>query len=168
MAWSKSKTAVVAGVVLILAAGTTTVAIKHYSRHLPARLPLTPANIAPVDPESTKLVNDAKMATMSCLMFAGDHANRFPANFAQLNASKYHTRLSDADWVFVATGDKDSFANPDTTICFLEKKPRQSPDGAFVKVYATVNGRVFLVTSSDEDFTVVEKQRGFLVHPAKN
>jgi hypothetical protein len=168
MAWTKTKTAIVAGVFLILATGTTTVVIKHYSHHSPGKLPLTPANVASFKRESTKLVNDAKMATLSCFMFAGDHTNRFPANFAQLNASKYHTRLSDADWVFVASGDKDSFANPDTTIYFLEKEPRQSPDGTFAKVYATVNGRVFLITSPDEDFTAAEKERGFLVQRTKN
>jgi hypothetical protein len=49
----------------------------------------------------------------------------------------------------------------------MEKEPRQSPDGNFFKVYATVDGRVFLITSPVEDFTAVEKQRGFLVQPAK-
>jgi RNA polymerase sigma factor (sigma-70 family) len=168
MAWTKIKTVVVVGAVLILAAGATTTVVKHYGHHTPRKLPLTPANVASFERESTKLVNGAKMATLSCFMFAGDHTNRFPANFEQLNASKYHTRLSDADWVFVASGDKDSFANPDSTIYFLEKEPRQSPDGTFVKVYATVNGRVFLVTSPGEDFTVAEKERGFLVQRTKN
>jgi RNA polymerase sigma factor (sigma-70 family) len=168
MAWTKMKTAVVAGAVLILAAGTTTVVIKRYSHHSPGKLPLTPVNIASFERESTKLVRDAKMATLSCMMFAADHTNQFPANFAQLNAGKYQTRLSDVDWEFVAKGDKDSFANPDTTICFLEKEPRQSPDGTFVKVYATVNGRVFLVTSPSMDFTTAEKERGFLVQRTKH
>ena len=161
MAWTKAKTAVVAGAIVILATGTTTVVIKHYSHH-------SPANIASFGRESNNLVNDAKMATLACFMFAGDHTNQFPSGFAQLNARRQETKLSDADWEFVAGGDKDSFANPDTTIYFLEKKPRQSPDGKFVKVYATVNGRIFLITSPDEAFMAVEKQRGFLVQRANN
>ena len=168
MAWTKAKTAVVAGAIMILATGTTTVVIKHYSHHSPIRLPLTPANIASFERESNKLVNDAKMATLACWLFAGDHRNQLPANFAQLHAQRPETKLSDVDWDFVASGDKDSFTNPDTTIYFLEKEPRQSPDGKFVRVYATVNGRVFLLTSPDEDFTTVEKQRGFLVQRTKN
>jgi RNA polymerase sigma factor (sigma-70 family) len=180
MAWTKMKTAVVAGAVLILAAGTTTVVIKHYSHHSPGKLPLTPANMASFERESTKLVRDAKMATLSCMMFAADHQNQLPKNFTQLNAAKVQnfitrsnsetlqTKLSDADWEFTTSGDKDSFTNPDTTIYFLEKEPRQSPDGTFVKVYATVNGRVFLVTSPGIDFTTAEKERGFLVQRTKN
>jgi RNA polymerase sigma factor (sigma-70 family) len=168
MAWTKAKTAVVAGAIMILATGTTTVVIKHYSHHSPTRLPLTSANIASFERESNKLVNDAKMATLACLIFAGDHGNQFPANFTQLNAKHQETKLSDVDWDFVASGDKDSFTNPDTTIYFLEKEPRQSPDGKFVRIYTTVNGRVLLLTSPDEDFTTVEKQRGLLVQRTKN
>lgn len=149
MAWTKAKKAVVAGAVLILTTGTTMVIIKHYSHHSPGKLPLTPANIVSFQRESTKLVSDAKMATLACLLFTGDHQNHLPLNFAHLNAWSQQTKLSDTDWEFVASGNKDSFANPDKTIYFLEKEPRQSPDGKFVKVYATVNGLIFIVTSPD-------------------
>ncbi len=167
MAWTKAKTAVVAGAILILATGTTTVVIKHYSHHSFGEPPLTPANMASFQKESTKLVHDIKMATMACMLFAMDHRNQLPASFAQLNAWQQQTSLSDADWEFVAGGDKHSFTNPAKTIYVMEKEPRRSPDGKFVKVYATVDGRVFLITSPAEDFTAVEKQRGFLVQPAK-
>ena len=168
MAWTKAKTTVVTGVVLILAAGTTTMIVKNSSHHPRVKLQWTPAEKASFEAETSKLVNQAKMATLACFMFAGDHRNQLPANFAQLNAQRQETKLLDADWKFVAGGDKDSFANPDKTIYFLEKEPRQSPDGKFIKVYATVNGRVFLVTSLDEDFTAAEKERGFLVQRATN
>ena len=168
MAWTKAKITVVAGVVLILAAGTTTMIVKNSSHHPRVKLQWTPAEKASFEAETSKLVNQAKMATLACFMFAGDHRNQLPANFAQLNAQRQETKLLDADWKFVAGGDKDSFANPDKTIYFLEKEPRQSPDGKFIKVYATVNGRVFLVTSPDEDFTAAEKERGFLVQRATN
>jgi RNA polymerase sigma factor (sigma-70 family) len=168
MAWTKTKTAVVAGVVLILAAGTTTVAIKHYSHHSP-KLPPTPDNIASFEHASTKLVNDAKYTSLACFLFAGSHQNQLPKSFAELNASNVgknndkYQHLSDTDWTFVASGNKDGFANPDKTIYFLEKIPRQSPDGTFSRIYATVNGRVFLLTSQSEDFTTVEKEQGFLI-----
>jgi hypothetical protein len=128
----------------------------------------TPANIASFHRESDALVHAAKMATLSCYMFADDHTNQLPASFAQLNTSRQKTELSDANWEFVASGDKDSFTNPDVTIYFLEKEPRHSPDGTFARVYATVNGRVFLLTSTGRDFTAVERQRGFLIRRATN
>ncbi len=166
MAWTKMKTAVVAGAVLILATGTTTVVIKHYNHHSLGEPPLTPANMASFQKESTKLVHDIKTATMACMLFAMDHRNQLPTSFAQLNAWQQQTSLLDADWEFVADGDKHNFTNPAKTIYVMEKEPRRSPDGKFVKVYATVDGRVFLITSPVEDFTAVEKQRGFLVQPA--
>jgi hypothetical protein len=168
MAWTKVKTAVVVGAILILATGTTTVVIKHYSHHLSKRLPPTPANIASFKRESTKLVNDAKMTTFACLMFADANQDQWPKSFAQLKAQRPECRLSDSNWEFVSGGNKNSFTNPDTTISFLGKEPRQPPEGQFVKVYATVNGRVFLITSPSEDFTAVENERGFLVQRSKN
>ncbi len=168
MAWTKAKTAVAAGAILVLTAGTTTVVVKHYYHHSRGQLPLTPASLASFGQQSSKLVGEAKMATLAVLLYAGDHHNQLPASFGQLNAWDQQTKLSDSDWEFVASGDKDSFTNPDKTIYFMEKEPRESPDGKFVRVYATVNGRVFLVTSPDKDFTAVEKQRGFLIQRTKN
>ncbi|MBU6408796.1 MAG: sigma-70 family RNA polymerase sigma factor [Verrucomicrobia bacterium] len=169
MAWTKAKTAVVAGAAILLAAGTTTIATKQYSHHSPRKLPMTPANMAIFQRESTSLMNDAKFATLTCFLFARSHQNQLPKNFAELNASDVgknnaqYQHLSDADWEFTAGGDKDSFADPSRTIYYYEKEPRQSPDGTFARVYATVDGRVFLLTSPSEDFTAVEKQRGFLI-----
>ncbi|HTV62605.1 MAG TPA: hypothetical protein VMH30_08565 [Verrucomicrobiae bacterium] len=128
----------------------------------------TPANIASFHRESTALDSAAKMATLSCLLFADGHTNQLPTSFAQLNASGQKTTLSDANREFVAGGEVGSFTNSDVTIYFLEKEPRQSPDGTFARVYATVNGRVFLLTSTGEDFAAVERQHGFLVKGAAN
>jgi len=50
----------------------------------------------------------------------------------------------------------------------LEKEPRQSPDGKFVKAYALADGHSQLISSPDDDFTAMEKKFGFLVQPAKN
>ncbi len=168
MAWTKANTAAVAATVLILTAGTTTVVVKHYSQYSRGRLMPTPANRASFQQESDKLAYDAKMATLACALFAHDHTNQLPISFAQLNAWKQQTKLSDTNWEFVASGDKDSFANPDTTIYFLEKAPRQSPDGKYIRIYTTVNGRLFVLMSSNEDFTAAEKERGFLIQRTKN
>ena len=168
MAWTKAKMAAVTGMVLILAAGTTVVAVKYHNHHSYKKLPMTPENMRIFQQQSSKLVNDAKFATLDCLLFADDHTNQLPNSFAQLNAWQHRTKLSDKDWEFVASGNKDSFTNPDTTIHFLERKPRQSPDRTFARVYATVNGRVFLVTSPTDDFSAPEKEQGFLIQQAKN
>jgi hypothetical protein len=168
MAWTKAKTAAVTGAVVLIIAGATTAVVKYYSHHSHGKLPLTNASPASFGRGSNKLVDEAKWAGLACFRFAVDHQNKLPSSFAELNAWQQQTKLSDADWEFCASGDKDGFTHPDRTIYFLEKEPKQSPDGKFVRVYATVDGRVFLVTSPDKDFTAVEKQRGFLVQRMKN
>ena len=54
------------------------------------------------------------------------------------------------------------------TMLLREKTSRQSPDGKFVKAYAFVDGHAELISSPDDDFAALEKQREFLVHPATN
>jgi hypothetical protein len=142
--------------------------VKNFSHHPQVKLQWTPAEKASFEAETSRLVYQAKMATLACYIFADNHRNQLPTNFAQLNAQRQETKLSDANWEFVASGDRGGFADPDATIYFLEKEPKPSPDGKFVKIYATVNGRVFLVTSPDEDFTAAEKGPGFLVQRATN
>ncbi len=160
--------AAVTGMVLILAAGTTVMVVNYHYHHSYKKLPMTPENKQLFQQQSTKLMNDAKYATLDCMLFSDDHTNQLPKSFTQLNAWQQRTKLTDIDWVIVVSGNKDSFTNPDTTIYFLERKPRQSPDGSFAKVYATVNGRVFLLVSANDDFTAAEKERGFLIQQTKN
>jgi len=54
------------------------------------------------------------------------------------------------------------------TVLLREKKSRKSPDGEFVKAYAFADGHAEMISCPDHDFAAMEKQRGFLVQPAKN
>jgi hypothetical protein len=118
--------------------------------------------------ETSKCINQAKNAGLCFFLFANDNRNQFPTNFEQLKIYNPKGVLSDSDWEFVSGGDKMSFSNPRQTILFREKESRQSPDGSFVKVYAFADGSVQVLSSPDDDFAALEKQRGFLIQPAKN
>jgi hypothetical protein len=162
MAWTKVKTAVVAGAVLILAAGTTTVMVRNSNHHSRVKTQWTPADKQIFDAETSRLVNDAKMAGLDCYMFADDHHNQWPGSFAQLKAANPKIRVSDANWEFVSGGNRNRYKDPSKTILFREKEARLSPDGKFLRIYTLADGSVQLVASPDEDFTASEKKFGFV------
>ena len=168
MAWTKIKTTVVAGMVLILAAGTTTVIVESSNRHSQAKMQPVPATEEPFQRESIVRLTQAKQWAMAFIMFANGHQNQLPQNLEQLKAQASKDGLSDANWEIVSGGNWKSFANPSQTILLREKEPRQSPDGKFVKAYALADGHSQLISSPDDDFTAMEKKFGFLVQPAKN
>ena len=116
--------------------------------------------------ESTNHLNLAKQWGMICRIFAQEHNNRLPDNMDQLKS--YASGLPDTDWELVSGGSLDRIRNRGATIMLREKEPRQGPDGTFVKAYTFADGRARLETSPDKDFTALERQRGFLVHPAGN
>jgi hypothetical protein len=166
MAWTKAKSAVVAGVVLILAAGTTTVVVRTVGHHSRASFQPSTGDVATFQRESIVRMNQAKQWALACIMFADDNRNQFPTGTKQLQ--RYAPSLSDANWELVSGGDYSKIARPATTILLREKESRQSPDGRFYKSYAFCDGHAELVASTDNDFEALEKQRGFLVHPVKN
>jgi len=168
MAWTKIKTAVVAGVVLILAAGTT-VAVKYAGHHPPAKLQWTPAETETFQQESLAHMTQAKQWALACIMFADDNQNQLPKNFEQMK--RYAPSLSFSNWAIVSGGDLNSFNHPNQTmltILLREKESRPSPDGGFVKAYAFADGHAEMVNSPDDDFAALEKQHGYLIHPAQN
>ena len=169
MAWTKAKTAVVAGAVLILAAGTTTVIVKNSGHHSQVKLQWTPAEKESFQRETIVRMNQSKQWALASIMFADDHRNQLPQNFEQMKT--YVRNLSSSNWEIMSGGNLNSFTNPsrnDRIILLREKESRQSPDGKFVKAYAFVDGHAELISSPDEDFAALEKQRGFLIQPAKN
>jgi RNA polymerase sigma factor (sigma-70 family) len=167
MAWTKAKTAVVAGAVLILAAGTTTVIVKNSGHHSQVKLQPNPTAEESFQRESTVRINQSKQWALAFIMFANVHQNQLPKNFEQLKTYLPKGGLSDSNWEIVSGGNLNSFVNPSQTILLREKESRPSPDGKFVKIYALADGSVQLVSSPDDDFTTMEKKFGFLVQPAK-
>jgi RNA polymerase sigma factor (sigma-70 family) len=168
MAWTKAKTAVVAGIVLVLATGTTTMIVKYHHNHLQPKLEWTTTDKQSFEAETRRLVNQAKMSGLSCFLFAGDHHNQWPKNFVELKAARPECELSDADWEFMSGGNRNNFANPSQTILFREKQPRPSPDGKFLRIYALADGSVQQVRSPVADFTAMEAKFGFVTQPAGN
>ena len=166
MAWTKMKTTVIVGVVLILAAGTTTVIVKNYGHHSRVKLQWTPAETESFQQESEAHMTQAKQWALACIMFADDNQNQLPKNFEQMK--RYAPSLSFSNWEIVSGGNQNNITNPIQTILLREKESRPSPDGGFVKAYAFADGHAEMVSSSDDDFVALEKQRGYLVHPAKN
>ena len=166
MAWTKVKSAVIAGAVLLLAAGTTTVMVKHSHAAAPATPAAPPGAQLRFDAETDRRVNQSKMSVMDCYLFAKAHQNQWPTDFEQLKAWKPEIPLSDSDWEFVSGGTLRGFGEPERTILFREKKSRLSPDGKYVRLYALADGSVRTETSVADDFAAVEKQRGYLVHKA--
>jgi len=161
--------AAVVGVVLILVAGTTTVIVKHCGHHSRVKLQWTPAEIESFQQESIARMNQSKQWALACIMFADDHQNQLPKNFEQMKT--YVRSLSSSNWEIVSGGNLNNSGNPHQvalTILLREKESRPSPDGKFVKAYAFIDGHAEMISSPDDDFAAVEKQRGYLVHPAKN
>jgi hypothetical protein len=160
---------VAAGAVLILAAGTTTVIVEYSGRHSPGKLPSSPVTEEAFQQESMAHMTQAKQWALCCIMFAADHQNQLPNDFAQMKT--YAGSLSSANWEIVSGGNLNSFNNPSQTmltILLREKESSRSPDGKFLKAYAFADGHAELISSPDDDFAAVEKQRGYLVHPAGN
>jgi RNA polymerase sigma factor (sigma-70 family) len=168
MAWTKAKTTVVAGIVLVLATGTATVMVKHHNNNSQPKLEWTTTEKQHFEAETSRLVNQAKMSGLSCFMFAGDHHNQWPKNFVELKAARPECELSDADWEFMSGGNRNNLANPSQTILFREKQPRPSPDGKFLRIYTLADGSVQRVSSPVADFTAMEAKFGFVTQPARN
>jgi RNA polymerase sigma factor (sigma-70 family) len=166
MTWTKAKAVVITGVALILAGGTTTVLVKHLGHPVPGRPPMTAAAEAAFQQESQQRFNVSKQWALCCIMFAVDHQNQLPKNFAQMKT--YAGNLSADGWEIVSGGDINRIAKPSQTILLREKAARQNPDGAFVRTYAFADGHCEQINSAGGDFAFEEKQHGLLVHPAGN
>jgi predicted DNA-binding protein (UPF0251 family) len=168
MAWTKAKTAAAAGVVLILAAGTTTVIVKRSGHHPPpVKVEGTSAEAESFRQESIAHMNQGKQWVLAFRIFAGDHRDEFPKDFGQVKTERYVHGLSDSNWEIASGGTLTSFAKPAKTILLREKESRPSPDGNYLKAYVFTDGHVEMVSSPDDDFAAVEKQRGFLIQQAK-
>ena len=161
MAWTKTKTAIVAGAVLLLAAGITTT-IAELSRHpVITRYSSGEAFRA----ESIRRINAAKQISLAFILFASDHDNQYPKNFEQVK-TMLPKNISTANWEIMSGGDMNSIRDPAATILLREKDSMQTPDGSFLKVYAFTDGHVERRSASDNDFASMEKQAGFQVNPA--
>jgi hypothetical protein len=151
----KTKTAVVAGVVFLLASGTAIVTERM-------------APNVPFQQESMTRVDQAKKWALACILFTDAHAGQLPKDFGQLRAFDPNDGLSDSNWEIVPSGDVNSITNPGQTILLREKAARKSPRDGFLKVYAFADGHVDRLWAPDDNFTTLEKKRGLLAQTSKN
>jgi len=139
----------------------------HLRRYFVVKSVVAPAhtNDEAFQRESATRMTQAKQWAMAFIMFADDHGNQLPKNFEQ--ATNYVPGLSKSNWEIVSGGDFSQLAKPSQTILLREKESRRSPDGPFFKAYAFMDGHAELISSPDDDFAALEKQRGLLAQPAR-
>jgi RNA polymerase sigma factor (sigma-70 family) len=169
MAWTKVKTAVTAGAVLILTAGTATVIVENFTHQSPAKPQAVLLTEQAFRQESFAQMNQAHQWALACIKFADQHQGQLPKDIAQLKS--YAGGLSSSGWEIVSSGNLNSMTNPhqtSLTILLRPKKAMRTSDDKFFKNYAFADGHVELLTSTDNDFGTVEKQHGLLAHRAKN
>jgi len=113
-------------------------------------------------------LNDAKQGVLSFILFAGDHQQQYPTNFAQV------TTYSSPDFVghvetnfdLVYSGSSTAITNPSATIVLMEKQASQTADGAWVKAYGFADGHAEIHREPDGNFTDWENQR--IIQPVPN
>jgi len=115
-------------------------------------------------------MSDSKQWALAFLLYAQDHRNQFPKSFDELKGSRYvrGMTLSESNLEVVSWGSISRFKQPMITILLKERNSRQSPDHKYVKAYTFADGHVELLTSADDDFESMEKERGFLAMPDGN
>jgi hypothetical protein len=154
MASRKVKALVVAGVVLILAAASMKVIEEM-----------------PFQQESARRLDQSRKWALAFILFATAHGDQLPNDLAQAKTfvSKFGIPgpLLESNWEIVSGGNLNQAGHAAQTILLREKEPRQSPDGRFVKAYAFADGHAELISSPENDFAALEKQRGLLVQSAK-
>jgi len=89
----------VAGVVLILAAGTLMVTE-------------TMVPNVPFQQESITRMDQARKWALAFILFADAHGNQLPNDFARLKTINPKDGLSDSNWVIVSSGDLNGFPHP--------------------------------------------------------
>ena len=118
--------------------------------------------------ESVVRQTQSRQGALACIRFAQDHQGQLPGDLEQLKTYLPNGGFAATNWEIVSGGNLNALRDPHKTILLREKKARQSPDGKFVKAYAFCDMTAELISSPGDDFSALEQQRGFLVHPAKN
>ena len=140
--------------------------VRHLEHSSRARLDPTPATEGAFQRESLQRVNQGKQWGLAFRLFAQDNGGQLPTSIAQLKS--YAPGVSDLNWEIVSGGKLDSMGDPGKTILMRNKESRRSPAGRFYQEYVFADGSVQQDSRPDDDFAALEKERGYLVHPAKN
>ena len=83
---------------------------KNSGHHSLVKSPASPLTEDAFQQESLAHMSQAKQWALACIMFAADHQNQLPKDFAQMKI--YARSLSSANWEIVSGGNVNSFKNP--------------------------------------------------------
>jgi RNA polymerase sigma factor (sigma-70 family) len=119
--------------------------------------------------EAMAMMHSSKRWTLALLMYAQDHQDLAPTDFAQAKTTldeKTKTELeATADqFEIVYQGKWREIKNPAKTVVLREKQARQMPDGKWAKVYGFADGHSELHSEPDGNFEAWEKER--IIAPA--
>jgi RNA polymerase sigma factor (sigma-70 family) len=154
MAWTKTQTAIVAAVGILLLAGTTAITVKeiHYHRTNLRNKKPTPMAMAKM--------NIAKNGLLGFLMFAEDNHDRIPTNFDQAAtyfADKNLAETLSDDFEIVYRGPRQAIANP-AKIILIQERQAWLLNGKWAKVYGFADGHVEVQVKANGDFSAFERQ----------
>lgn len=137
MAWSKAKTAIVAGVVVLLAAGTTTIVLKHPQMRLGDFAPAKVSFMAHMKSMQTTVIP-------AFIQYAKEHNDDIPKSMADLQPylPTNTVGMDDDHWEILATGKLTPQLNQKNVILFKQKTV---PDGQF--------GNLRIIAYTDGHFT---------------
>ncbi len=177
MAWTKAKTALVTGTVVLLAVGTTSIFVTHELK--------VKRQEKQLEEISATKKYDAGVWASGMELYARQHHGQYPASLDQLD---YSTNLSPGS-VFVpgpnrsvivfkmgdgrtlpyaVTGTNDfeivlsdahsRVINPGSTIVLRERQTWRTPEGRWARTYAFADGHREVHVQSDQDFDPWEKR----------
>ncbi|MGI8964480.1 MAG: hypothetical protein ACR2H1_00140, partial [Limisphaerales bacterium] len=109
---------------------------------------------------SASTVNAMKQLGLSARLYANDHKDQFPTNFAQMKnelPDKFSGGISLDLFEFLPGSELVQDSMPDMII-FREKVPRQMPDGRWERIYTLADGSVQKSHAVDGNFSAFEKQ----------
>jgi RNA polymerase sigma factor (sigma-70 family) len=117
----------------------------------------------------TQIVNVMKQVGLANRIWAGDNNNQYTTNFEQmtneLGAVSNSPLLDNIEYVNAGIASEQY----PQLIAFRESNPRQSPDGAWHRVYGLADGSVQVATSPDGNFSAYERydptSRGIIFLP---
>jgi RNA polymerase sigma factor (sigma-70 family) len=131
MAWTKAKTAIVTGVVVLLAAGTTTLVIVKQQHPIRSMSGTNPGDFAPDKASLMAQMQSVKMTFIPAfIQYAQDHNDYIPPSMAELKAylPPDTNGMGYDNWEILATGKLTPQLQQHDTVLFRQK---QVPEGQY-------------------------------------
>jgi prepilin-type processing-associated H-X9-DG protein len=111
--------------------------------------------------EDMNKLMQAKQGALICIMYADDHGQQYPPDFAAAAAYAKGDFVNElaANFDLVYAGAATNIAKPAETIILREKTARQHGAGKWLKTYAFADGHAEIHAAPDGNFADWEKER---------